>query len=116
MHIKRSCCVGLAGWFVLGICASGLAQENWTRFRGPDATGVVPDDPRLPDTWDKETNVLWKAKIRGWGWGSPIVWGDKVLFRPSTVMTITKNQRGDFIWAAVAVHRRTPSTTGWFTA
>ena len=79
MNIKRFCWVGVAGWFVLGLCTSGSAQENWTRFRGPDATGVVADDPRLPDTWDKETNVLWKAKIRGWGWGSPIVWGDNVF-------------------------------------
>ena len=23
--------------------------KNWTRFRGADATGVVADDPRLPD-------------------------------------------------------------------
>ncbi len=62
-----------------GLAARAVAQENWTRFRGPDATGVVADDARLPDTWSKEKNVLWKAPIPGWGWGSPIVWGDKVF-------------------------------------
>jgi outer membrane protein assembly factor BamB len=55
------------------------AQENWTRFRGANGTGVVADDPRLPDTWDKENNVLWKAEIPGRGWGSPVVWGDQVF-------------------------------------
>jgi outer membrane protein assembly factor BamB len=55
------------------------AQDNWPRFRGPDASGVVADDPRLPDTWDQENNVRWKAEIPGWGWGSPVVWGDRVF-------------------------------------
>lgn len=58
---------------------SVVAQENWPRFRGADATGVVEDDPRLPDEWDAETNVLWKAEIQGRGWGSPVVWGDRVF-------------------------------------
>jgi outer membrane protein assembly factor BamB len=40
---------------------------------------VVPDDPRLSDTWDQEKNVQWKVTIPGWGWGSPIVWGDRVF-------------------------------------
>ena len=54
-------------------------QENWPRLRGADATGVVADDPRLPDTWDRETNVQWTTEIPGWGWSSPIVWGDRVF-------------------------------------
>ena len=57
--------------------ASG--QDNWTRFRGPQGTGVAADDPRLPDTWDRDRNVQWKTRIPGWGWGSPIVWGDRVF-------------------------------------
>ncbi len=59
--------------------AGAVAQENWTRFRGSDATGVVPDDPRLPEVWDQETGVLWQTDIPGRGWGSPIVWGDRVF-------------------------------------
>jgi outer membrane protein assembly factor BamB len=56
-----------------------FAQENWTRFRGPGANSVVADDVRLPDEWDKEKNVRWKADLPGWGWGSPVVWGDQVF-------------------------------------
>ncbi|MCA9231243.1 MAG: PQQ-binding-like beta-propeller repeat protein [Planctomycetales bacterium] len=63
----------------LSFAPRAAGQENWPRFRGADATGVVADDPRLPDTWDQETNVLWKAAIPGRGWGSPIVWGDRVF-------------------------------------
>ena len=53
---------------------SARGQENWPRFRGIDANSVVADDSRLPDTWDKTTNVRWKTEIPGLGWGSPIVW------------------------------------------
>ena len=56
-----------------------LAQENWPRFRGADATGVVADDPRLPDTWSPEKNIRWRANIPGWSWSSPVVWGNRVF-------------------------------------
>ena len=59
--------------------ASAAAQENWPRFRGADATGVAADDARLPDVWDQETGVQWKTDIPGRGWGSPIVWGNRVF-------------------------------------
>ena len=73
---RRAVCLTFAA---LLLTAPAVAQENWPRFRGADATGVVADDPRLPDTWDHATNVLWKTPIPGWGWGSPIVWGDRVF-------------------------------------
>ncbi|MEP4682720.1 MAG: carboxylesterase family protein, partial [Rhodopirellula bahusiensis] len=60
-------------------CRIGLADENWTRFRGADATGVVADDPDLPDSWDQTENVAWVADVPGQGWGSPIVVGDRVF-------------------------------------
>ncbi len=73
-------------FFVFLSCASVLflatlafGQDNWPRLRGADATGVVADDPQLPDTWDQTQNVQWKVTIPGWGWGSPIVWGDCVF-------------------------------------
>ena len=66
-------------FITLSLTPQAWPQETWPRFRGADATGVVPDDPRLPDTWDTEKNVQWKTTIPGWGWGSPIVWGDRVF-------------------------------------
>ncbi len=64
---------------MLLVAATAGAQANFPRFRGADATGVAADDPRLPDTWDQETNVRWTADIPGRGWGSPIIWGDRVF-------------------------------------
>lgn len=56
-----------------------FADENWTRFRGADATGVVADNESLPDTWTSSENVTWVADVPGQGWGSPIVVGDQVF-------------------------------------
>jgi outer membrane protein assembly factor BamB len=62
-----------------GICAIAAGEDNWPRFRGVDASGVAADDERLPLEWDQEKNVLWKVDIPGRGWGSPIVWGQRVF-------------------------------------
>lgn len=79
MTKRCSCFILLLGSCLLHLATFASGQENWPRFRGADATGVVPDDPRLSDTWDQEKNVQWKVTIPGWGWGSPIVWGDRVF-------------------------------------
>ena len=63
---------------VLGVIGSSVG-DDFTRFRGADATGVAEDHPGLPTTWDKETNVAWVADVPGQGWGSPIVVGDRVF-------------------------------------
>ncbi len=78
MTDKLRCCLTLLACLAM-LAASATAQENWPRFRGPEASGVAQDDPRLPDTWDQTTNVEWKTVIPGWGWGSPIIWGDRVF-------------------------------------
>jgi outer membrane protein assembly factor BamB len=54
-------------------------QDNWPRFRGPNADGVAADDARLPDKWSKTENVKWVADVPGWGISSPVVWSDKVF-------------------------------------
>ncbi len=79
MSLKQSCFAAVSWLCVLAFATTALGQDNWPRFRGADATGVVADDPRLPNAWDQETNVQWKVTIPGRGWGSPIVWGDRVF-------------------------------------
>ncbi len=66
-----------------------VADDNWPRFRGPNADGVAGDDIRLPETWSKTENVKWTADVPGWGWACPIVWGDKVFV--STVVNTGVN-------------------------
>jgi outer membrane protein assembly factor BamB len=58
-------------------CFAGFA-ENWPSLRGPDATGVSPEKG-LPVSWSDTENVAWKAKFRGVGISSPVVWGARVI-------------------------------------
>ncbi len=55
-----------------------LQSENWPRWRGPLGTGASPDTG-LPTEWGAESNIAWKAPLRGLGVSSPIVWGDRVF-------------------------------------
>ena len=54
-------------------------SDNWPRFRGANGNSAVQNDKRLPTEWSAEKNVQWRAKLPGWGWGSPVVWGDRVF-------------------------------------
>jgi outer membrane protein assembly factor BamB len=51
---------------------------DWPQFRGPNGS-ATSDDKRLPAEWSKEKNIAWKAKVPGYGWSCPVVWGDKVF-------------------------------------
>lgn len=58
-----------------------LPQE-WTRFRGPNGTGVSPAKG-IPATWS-EADYNWKVQLPGIGHSSPVIWNDK-LFLTSAV-------------------------------
>jgi outer membrane protein assembly factor BamB len=63
---------------LLVMLASVVHAENWPSLRGPGATGVSSESG-LPITWSETENIAWKAKFRGVGVSSPIVWGDRVF-------------------------------------
>ncbi len=77
MHRRLTACAAGIGLIALG-AASAAAQANWPQFRGP-AAGVAVDDPRLPDTWGPDENIVWELDIPGQSWSSPIVWDDHVF-------------------------------------
>lgn len=52
--------------------------ENWPQYRGSAADGLG-EGATLPETWSTTENVVWKKKVPGWGWSSPIIWGEKVF-------------------------------------
>jgi outer membrane protein assembly factor BamB len=52
--------------------------QNWHHWRGPEANGTAPK-ANPPVTWDKATNIQWKAVVPGRGGATPIVWGDQVF-------------------------------------
>ena len=59
-------------------------DPNWPHFRGPNMNAAVADDESLPVTWSRTENVEWVAEVPGTGWGSPVVWGNRVFVTTAT--------------------------------
>src|SRR4051812_9697495 len=66
----------LALAFGLALCAlcSADAPTGWRQ----NGTGLFPK-ATPPTEWAKDRNVLWKLKMPGRSFGSPVVLGDKLL-------------------------------------
>ena len=60
-------------------CLTAVARgADWPQFRGPGGSATATDK-ELPVEWSAEKNIAWKTQVPGYGWSSPIVWGDKVF-------------------------------------
>lgn len=70
----------LLGLACLNVFAGSVfgAEARWPQFRGPDSTGVLEKNS-LPENWSVTQNVAWRSEIPGYGWSSPIVWGDRIF-------------------------------------
>ncbi|WP_157605050.1 outer membrane protein assembly factor BamB family protein [Schlesneria paludicola] len=66
---------------ILLVLASSHASfgADWSRFRGPNGSGVSQDQASTPVTWSQTQNIKWKVDLPGPGSSSPIVVGDKVF-------------------------------------
>ena len=62
---------------LLGFTADLFAEENWARFRGPLGTGHSAEEG-LPTEWS-ESQVAWKATLKGQGQSSVVNWGDRLF-------------------------------------
>jgi len=67
----------IAAILAIAVVSTAYA-ENWPNWRGPYAAGVT-GETGLPVRWSDTENIAWKAKFRGLGISSPIVWGDRVF-------------------------------------
>jgi outer membrane protein assembly factor BamB len=83
-YLHHVCC--LLAW--LGLAYSSLAQE-WSRFRGPNGTGIS-DAKTIPTTWT-EKDFNWKVALDGTGHSSPVLWGEKIF------LTSTDESQGKII-------------------
>lgn len=71
---REACLLGL-----LCFCccwAQGFAQE-WTRFRGPNGSGISAAKT-IPATWT-EKDINWKIALPETGHSSPVSWGAKIF-------------------------------------
>ncbi len=63
--------------FATPLFAAEVQGENWTRFRGPNGSGIASESV-FPATWT-EDDYLWKKTLPGVGHGSPVGWKNRVF-------------------------------------
>lgn len=69
--------VAILSVLVFATVSSGQTK-NWPGYRGTHSDGLA-EGATLPEEWSETKNVVWKTDIPGWGWSSPVVWGNKVF-------------------------------------
>src|SRR3954468_1024162 len=74
--MRRACVSGVLAVAAL-TQAVGLQAQEWTRFRGPNGTGI--SDAKGIPTAIGESCLSWKVELPGGGLSSPVIWGDKVF-------------------------------------
>ena len=55
---------------------SGVLAQEWTRFRGPNGSGI--GQAKLPEQLT-QSDVAWRATLPGTGHSSPVLWGDRLF-------------------------------------
>ena len=63
--------------FLLASIAGAAGAEDWPQFRGPTGQGHS-SERGVPLEWSETVNVLWKTRVPGSGWSSPVVAGGRV--------------------------------------
>jgi len=67
----------LAGVLLTLVSAACCLANDWTRFRGPNGSGLIAGPP-IPTSWSSEENLKWKTALPGKGSSSPVVIGDRI--------------------------------------
>ncbi len=94
-------------FLVLWAFATADANE-WSRFRGPNGSGVV-DTQGLPVEFGPEQNVVWKTPLPS-GHSSPILWANRIFLtavEDGKLLTICLDRStGEILWRRQAPRER----------
>ncbi len=78
-----------------------LTGADWTRFRGPNGTGIAADGD-VPVKWS-DRNILWKTPLPGSSHSSPIVVKGKVFLLSATrserLLVCLDAVKGKLLWS-----------------
>jgi len=75
MHSTRRLVPALLGLILM--TSQPLAAQEWTRFRGPNGTGIS-NAKTIPTEWTDQ-DINWKVPLPANGHSSPVLWGDKIF-------------------------------------
>jgi len=85
-RVRRSSAIGVVILLLL-VPEFALRAEDWPEFRGPTGQGHS-SERGVPFEWSEAQNVVWKTRVPGLGWSSPVVAGGRVW------LTTAVNDRG----------------------
>ncbi|MBC7852940.1 MAG: hypothetical protein IAF94_05850, partial [Pirellulaceae bacterium] len=68
-------------WLAM-LWASDAAAQEWTRFRGPNGTGISTATG-IPVTWT-EQDFRWRVPIAGDSHSQPVIWGERIFLTSAT--------------------------------
>ncbi len=64
---------------LLCVLSSRIDAEEWSRFRGPNGSGIAPAGNKVPTEWSDTKNLAWKVALPGPGSSSPIIVQDRIF-------------------------------------
>jgi hypothetical protein len=83
-------------------------DTDWSRFRGPNGSGVSPTKG-LPTEFSPDKNVVWKTELPQ-GFSSPIIWENRIFLtgrRDESLVTIAVDRsNGKVLWEKTAPRDR----------
>src|SRR5258708_649706 len=93
--MKMKSCSKFAGFWLATLALSLPAQE-WTRFRGPNGTGI--GQGKTVPANITEADINWKVELPGSGHSSPVLWGERIF------VTTTGGESGGISVLCVNAH------------
>ena len=99
---------------LLGLATEISEAAEWSRFRGPNGSGVS-DTVGLPVEFGPANNVVWKTPLPP-GHSSPVLTEDRIFltaFEGEVLLTICLDRRtGEILWRQVAPRGRAEKLDG----
>ena len=92
----------------------GNGLVAWSRFRGPNGTGVS-DDKNIPIEWSDTKNLLWKTELPGAGSSSPVLTDNHVFLTTYSGYGEDKNNVGNMaqLKRSLVCIQRTDGKIAW---
>jgi len=91
-------------WAVILFCVLTpiTNAQEWTRFRGPNGSGVS-SATTIPTTWTDD-DLNWKVELPSVGHSSPVIWGEKLFVScagekgAERILQCRSTKTGELIW------------------
>jgi outer membrane protein assembly factor BamB len=84
------------------LASSPLSAQEWTRFRGPNGSGIS-SAKTVPTKWTTD-DFNWKVPLPGVGYGSPVIWGNRLFVQcddkkgAKRIVLCVDTQTGKTLW------------------